>query len=345
MASESWIRTTTRPHCALCGQLGEPLYAGLKDQLFNAPGMWRLVKCPGRQCGLVWMNPMPLMEDLGKAYQNYYTHEGCMPESSRNFLKRAYEEMKSGYFNLRYGYPIEPEHSILSRLGWLFYAFPVRRGGLDSEVRYLHTCPGGRLLDVGCGSGDWLAKMCLLGWDARGLDFDAEAVAAATRRGLTVSLGPLEAMCYPDESFEAVTLNHVIEHLPDPFATLIECLRILKPKGDLILVTPNSDSLGRRLFKAAWRGLEPPRHLHLFSPRSIQASLERAGFSHFEVRTVPSGYLLLHSLGLWRHPTEPARQFSFMLKAVSYLLTWLELIMLLVRPETGECLVVRASKS
>jgi SAM-dependent methyltransferase len=344
MTSDASIRTTARPQCALCGQLGESLHTGLEDRLFGILGKWRLARCSERQCGLIWMDPMPLAEDLGKAYHSYYTHDDRAAIGPESSLKRAYLAIKRSYLASRYGYRAGLKHGVSSSLGWLLYLLPIRRGGVDSEVRYLHARPGGRLLDIGCGSGAWLSDMRNLGWEVRGLDFDAEAVAVALRRGIEVDHGPLEAQRYPDESFEAITLNHVIEHLPDPFSTLAECRRILKPGGRLVVVTPNSASLGHRLFKEAWRGLEPPRHLHLFCPGSMRVSLEGAGFSHFEVRTVCSDYLLMHSLGLWARLAEPGRQLPLGLKAVSYLLTRLEAAMLAARPEVGECLVVQATK-
>ena len=344
LTSAPSIRTTARSQCALCGQLGEPLYTDLEDRLFGVLGKWTLARCSERRCSLIWMDPMPIEADLGKAYHSYYTHDDRAAIGPENLLKRAYVAIKRGYLASRYGYHAGSKRGVSRCLGWLLYLFPIRRGGVDSEVRYLCARPGGRLLDIGCGSGAWLSDMRDLGWEVRGLDFDAEAVAVAVRRGIEVDHGPLEAQRYPDESFEAITLNHVIEHLPDPFATLAECRRILKPSGHLMVVTPNSASLGHQLFKEAWRGLEPPRHLHLFCPSSMRAGLERAGFSQFEVRTVNSDYLLMHSLGLWARLAEPGRQLPMGLKVVSHLLTILEQAMLVARPELGECLVVQAPK-
>lgn len=347
MTSDTIIRTTKQSHCPLCGQLGKPLYSDLKDQLFGAPGIWQLAKCSERQCGLIWMDPMPLAEDLDKAYQSYYTHNCHACESPKSLLKRAYIAIKDNYLASRYGYHAGTKRGISSCLGWLLYFFPIRRGGVDGEVRCLPARPGGRLLDIGCGSGEWLAKMRGLGWEVRGLDFDAEAVAVAARRGLAVDHGSLEAMHYADESFDAITLNHVIEHLPDPLMTLVECYRILKPGGHLMVATPNSDSLGHLLFKKAWRGLETPRHLHLFNSKSMRASLKRAGFRQFEVRTGNSDYILIHSLGLWAHHAESGRQLQLPmgLRIVSRLLTILEQVILAVRPEAGECLDIRVWKS
>ena len=340
--SSPLIRATTKSRCALCGNLGEPLYSNLEDKLFGVSGMWGLARCSDRLCGLVWLNPMPLAEDLKLAYRDYYTHAGPTPARHENVLKRAYRAIKRDYLGSRYGY--RTQRVPLGSWGWLLYLFPLRRTGVESDVRYLAAVPGGRLLDVGCGSGAWLADMRELGWEVRGIDFDAEAVVVAARRGLAVDRGSLEQQCYPDATFDVITLNHVIEHLPDPQATLAECLRLLTPGGHLILVTPNCDSLGHLLFKQAWRGLEPPRHLHLFCPNSMRKGLRRAGFSQFEVRTVNSPYILRGSLSLRVRLAEGGRHLKALLSTTSYLLALIEQAMIAVRPDLGECLVVRATK-
>ena len=92
------------------------------------------------------------------------------------------------------------------------------------------------------------------------------AVQVARQRGLEVDCGAVEDQRYPAAAFDAVTLNHVIEHVPDPLATVAECRRLLKPGGRLLMFTPNAGSLAHWMFGRDWRGLEPPRHLHLFAP-------------------------------------------------------------------------------
>lgn len=345
LASAHSIRTTPRLHCALCGQLGEPLYTRLQDRLFGVLGTWRLGKCSNPRCGLIWMDPMPLAEDISNAYHSYYTHDDRAAAGPEGPVKRAYHAIKRGYLASRYGYCIRSGRDVWSRLGWLLYLVPIRRGKVDNEARLLTSRPGGKLLDVGCGSGAWLSDMRDLGWEVRGLDFDAAAIAIAIGRGLQVDHGQLETQRYPDESFDAITLNHVIEHVPDPFATMAECCRILKRGGQLIVFTPNSASLGHQLFKESWRGLEPPRHLHLFCPNSMGAGLSRAGFTHFEVRTMNSAYVWQHSLDLWAGHADARQHRRFRLKVWALLLTLIEQAMLVLRPDAGECLAVVATKS
>jgi len=80
-------------------------------------------------------------------------------------------------------------------------------------------------------------------------------------------------------------MNHIIEHALDSIGLLAECRRILKAEGKLVVVTPNIKSLGRSVFGKAWLHWDPPRHLFLFSPKSLRACAERAGVGIEDLRT------------------------------------------------------------
>jgi SAM-dependent methyltransferase len=167
--------------------------------------------------------------------------------------------------------------SALSRIGPL-------RAIVCGSVRWLEACEGGRLLDVGCGNGSFLDQMRQLGWDVTGVEPDGAAVTVAREKlGLRVFEGSLEEAGLPGGHYDAITMNHVIEHLPDPIVTLKECHRVLRPGGKLIVATPNINSMGSQVFGEHWRGLEVPRHLHLFCPQSLRMAAERAGL---EVRAL-----------------------------------------------------------
>jgi len=113
-----------------------------------------------------------------------------------------------------------------------------------------------------------------------GVEPDPEAVKGAQAEfGLNVFHGTLEEACLQSGYFDAITMNHVIEHLADPVGTLKECCRVLKPGGELVIVPPNIVSLGHKIFTRGWGGLEPPRHLYLFSPGTLSACAQRAGLN------------------------------------------------------------------
>lgn len=84
-------------------------------------------------------------------------------------------------------------------------------------------------------------------------------------------------------------MTHLIEHVHDPVGLLKECLRVLKPGGSLVAITPNVESLGHKVFRESWRGLEPPRHLQLFSLRTLRTCTERAGLQINRLYTTARG--------------------------------------------------------
>jgi 2-polyprenyl-3-methyl-5-hydroxy-6-metoxy-1,4-benzoquinol methylase len=343
--NDSQMGSAPCPKCRLCGNPGDFIHQDEPDRLFTAPGKWSLRRCANPGCRLVWLDPMPLSEELWKAYRQYYTHAAAQNRNANATLRQLYRRMKSGYLAVKFGYAVPPQSWLDRWLGRMLYLFPLRREDLEAEVRFLRAKPQGRLLDVGCGSGDWLLWIRQLGWEAEGLGFDEAAVRVATERGLTVRQGVLEGQGYAAGSFDAVTLNHVIEHVPDPLATVRECARILKPDGQLIMFTPNTASLGHRLFQRHWRGLEPPRHLHIFCPQAMEAMLRSAGFNRVLVRTLNSDYVWRQSLALWRGQNPIGARPGRGAKAAALLLTLGEQACLLLKPGMGEFLGVQASKS
>ena len=150
----------------------------------------------------------------------------------------------------------------------------------------LNGADRGKLLDLGCGNGRFLALMRDAGWDVRGVEPDPAAAKVAQEQfGIPVIVGPLEDARLPAESFDAITLSHVVEHVYDPIALLSECRRLLKPKGRAVIVTPNIRSLGHQKFGSSWRGLEPPRHLLIFSLTTLRVCCEKAGLHVQILRT------------------------------------------------------------
>lgn len=271
------IRTHACPECYLCGARGNELYGGLTDRLFGAPGVWNLKQCPDAGCGLTWLDPMPVEEDIALAYRSYYTHQS--DDAGKGMAALAY------------------------RILWGVLA---RATGLIKEKRaiwdrYLGDQSSGRLLEIGCGAGNYLARMRTLGWTVEGVEIDPAACRHARKiNGLTVHQGNLESKGYPNDCFDAIVINHVIEHVFDPVNLLRECRRIVKPGGKVILLTPNTKSWGHRTFKEYWIGLDPPRHVLLFSSKAMGKCAGLAGFEKTEISTSPANaeFFIKGSMGI-----------------------------------------------
>jgi 2-polyprenyl-3-methyl-5-hydroxy-6-metoxy-1,4-benzoquinol methylase len=274
------IRTVARPTCYVCGARGVEQYFGLKDRLFDAPGSWNLKRCSDSGCGIYWLDPMPIEADLNKLYSQYYTHHDEAVHSGPGRLKAILNRANAAYLNAKFGYATSSTNDPLSRLlGVLLRLSPARCADLDFSVFYLPHLPNGHLLEVGCGSGRMLAGMATRGWRVTGIDFDEQAVTNAKNKGLDVYHGVLSSQNFRENSFDAIVMSHVIEHVPEPRELLRECFRVLKPGGTLVVITPNVQGRLHKAFKESWRGLEPPRHLHLFSPAALSRLIVDAGFA------------------------------------------------------------------
>jgi len=276
LADEQWPpdQLEAVPACPVCGVVeGVVLWDGLTDRMFGAaPGTWRLVRCAG--CSSAYLDPRPTPGSIGRAYAVYYTHgdaEDVAPPVALHEVRRG---LANDHLRARWGYDAAP-----ATFGGRHLARLLRLRGatVDREIRHLPARPGGRLLDVGAGTGAAVASLRALGWDAEGLDPDPDAVEVARRAGIKMTHGTLADLDQA-KAFDAITLSHVIEHLHDPAADLVRIHRVLKPGGLLWIATPNLESLGHRRFGRDWAGLDPPRHLVLFSTESLAALLRRTGF-------------------------------------------------------------------
>lgn len=218
----------------------------------------QLVVCHG--CGLGSLNPMPGPERIGEFYPAEY-----------------------------YGSPtakFEPLVEYGVRLG-----ARLRVRTLLSGLEH-----GSRVLDVGCGRGVMLRAMLDLGHEAHGVEITAEAAAGADPRAQIRIAPDLADAEYETNSFDAVIMWHVLEHLPNPSQTLEELRRIIRPGGRLILAVPNFASWQAQRMGADWFHLDLPRHLYHFTPQTLTRLLNRyefdcRGVKHFALLQNPFGWL------------------------------------------------------
>lgn len=284
--------------CPVCSaRTGQTvLYLEKRDKIYpNTPGVWNFYRCEA--CGSGYLNPRPTPESIGKLYEEYYTHTPVQPAdyAQLRLLGKVRRLLANGYRNYRFGLRERPASV------WgvpVMMLIPPYRALLDSSGRHLPKCPKGRLLDVGCGNGDFLQLAQQAGWQAVGVEPDPKAVAIARARGLTVHHGGLETLSAESETYDGITMNHVIEHVHDPRTTLTHCYRLLKPGGWLWLETPNLDAQGHARYGEYWIGLDIPRHLVVFTDRALQQLLTEVGFARIE--RLPYAPLCARVYGLCR---------------------------------------------
>lgn len=271
------------PSCPACGEPSrELLYAELTDRTYlSAPGRWHLVHCPA--CSAAYLDPRPSDSTVHLAYREHYERDtGAPQEDEASRLRRLRLALRNGYLNARYGYRIEPA----SRLGPLVVSLlGHRREQADELVRHLPAPAGrGRLLDVGCGEGSFLAEMQVRGWDVEGIEPSAEGAAAARARGVAVVEGTLAEVTMDAGSLDAITFRLAFEALADPAAALEKCRDALRPGGSLWIATPSLESVAHRRFGADWVFLDVPRSAVLYTPSSLARLLERHGLEVGAVR-------------------------------------------------------------
>ncbi len=281
--SEPWLNSWASNElekvsfCPVCGHSDRIL---LQDNLvdnvfFVAPGCWSLFQCA--HCQNAYLDPRPSLSSIGKAYVTYYTHVSGVdtePYERLNVFRRFRRTLVNGYINYKHGTKYQPANRLGIAIALLL---PRWRHAIAVQFRFLPKPEAGRrLLDIGCGNGDFLNAAQQAGWEVMGLDLDPQA--AALRRGFNVKIGTIDLFDNDSECFDAVTISHVIEHVHEPVKVLRAIYRLLKPGGLLYIETPNVNSNGLRIFGRHWRGLEVPRHLVLFSFDGLVDVLARIGF-------------------------------------------------------------------
>lgn len=268
--------------CPVCGSPERDLlFKGLSDHIFHcAPGEWDMQRC--RACAAGYLDPRPTPDTIHLAYANYYTHEEVGPEHPVTRLGKLRQALGNGYRNRRFGLKLEPRIAIGASIARML---PTMRARIDADYRFITpaAAPGDSLLDIGCGNGDWLARARDAGWDVCGVEPDPMAAAQARKRGVAVR-ERLDDFVSEGRRFERITMNHVIEHVHDPVGTLETCFGLLADDGELYIATPNMDALGVEIYGPSWRGLEPPRHLILFTVAGLIKALTNIGFDRIKLR-------------------------------------------------------------
>ena len=132
-----------------------------------------------------------------------------------------------------------------------------------------------KILDVGCGSGEWLFNKKLRGHEVWGLEVDARAVEVAKAHGLNVVRDFSEL---PDGYFDMVQLSHVLEHTRSPTEMLQAVKSKLAPSGRMEIFVPNAEGAKFRELMPVSRVTDVPRHLHFFSAANMRLLLQKTGY-------------------------------------------------------------------
>lgn len=226
--------------CNFCGSNDGHNYLKVSDHRLDIPGEWDLFKC--NNCGLIYLWPQPDWDELILHYPEQY-------------------------------------HGYLSSKSTILNAF--RRYGLKKRIKSILEFKNsiGVILDIGCASGEFLEEFRnSTGWQVTGLEVVENAIKSAKDKSIPVITEELLNANLDENTFDVVTLWDVLEHLADPSAVLIECHRILKKEGLLVIKTPDPSGIEASIFKEYWVGYEAPQHLFNFPRKVLVDYLYKIGF-------------------------------------------------------------------
>lgn len=234
------------------------------DDRYGEPNRYRLASCA--VCGHVATAPRLRESDLPGLYGSYYPRKNISADDVARVAGKT-------------------KRALAGLVRWW--------NGTDNQGQY-SLCGGEVMLDVGCGSGASLLEARALGATAFGIEADLNVKPIAAALGLTIHFGNLQDHPFPEQSFDLIVMNQVIEHLPDPDQGLRALSERLRPDGRMVLVFPNTGSLWRRLSGSRWINWHIPYHLHHFDMQHFERMVRRCGLQVVRSRTItPNVWTLL----------------------------------------------------
>lgn len=230
-------------HCPVCGSSNiDPLHA-VKDYTVSGKEfvIWQCAACTLR-----FTQDAPDADHIGPYYkaEDYISHT----DESKGMLTTLYKQVRN--------------HTLGRKA-----ALIGRETGLAS----------GHILDVGCGTGAFLHSMKGAGWQAQGIEPDADARNMAMKLyGLEVA-APAALHQFDTGTFDAITLWHVLEHVHDLHSYIERLKALLRTNGRLFIAVPNYQSVDAGVYRLHWAAYDVPRHLYHFTPQAIRVLLHQHG--------------------------------------------------------------------
>ncbi len=274
--------------CPICNSNKNRILFSAKDRAYDLPGYFPVRKC--NQCNLVYLSPRPTNDVLHLYYpRGEYFHIGKNistenVDTSKKVTRLGHfvRVLKQVGYNYQNGY-----RGIILKITRIFYFIFQKYLLRLPHFRVPKYIVGGKLLEIGFGEGKALKRFRLDGWNIAGADIDKDCCEYA-KRVLKVAVLEMNGsnINTSDNSFDVIYLSQTFEHLPDPIASLNEYYRVLKEDGQLIMEFPNFACKQAKRWKSEWRGLEVPRHLFFYTPKTALMMLEKVGYHDIQVMPV-----------------------------------------------------------
>ena len=233
--------------CPVCGTKDFTNFMDVKDY-FLSQEEFTIVKCIS--CGFRFLNPRPTKSEI----PNYYQSEKYISHDSKgtDLISRLYKLAR--YYSVRHKFNI------------------VRR-----------YAQKGKILDIGCGTGEFLNHCRKKGFEVTGVEPNNKAKIYAQSENRIPVEDNLESLQKTPGSFQCITMWHVLEHVHDLHETLSMIKRLLTPDGNLFIAVPNSNSWDAMYYKQFWAAYDAPRHLYHFTGHTLQEIMFR---QEFEIKKI-----------------------------------------------------------
>lgn len=218
------------------------------DRIYNLPGTFTLMRC--NTCDLMRTNPRPTQDTIKFYYPKNY---------------QPYVKSKINKPDL----PLGNTHKILLHL---------QEKILRTYTRVIPHVKPGRMLEIGCASGNYLYRMASMGWEVSGIEFSEEAGNEARKLGYPIHIGPIESAPEPNEKYNLITAWMVIEHVHEPVKTLMRLASWCAPDAWIVVSIPDVSTFWHKLVKNRSFDLQLPTHLFHYTPKIIEKVLSASGF-------------------------------------------------------------------
>lgn len=228
-------------------------------------GTFQIVSC--ETCGFVATSPRPTEAEAYKYYQseNYISHSN----TRKGLINKVYAAVRN--------YSIKKKESLLRE-------FLRQTELVEGDARFdkLNVTP--KLLDHGCGTGEFLNYCKQNGWDATGLEPGDDARNLAIANYNLPVIKETEIVSLPEKSFDAITLWHVLEHVYPLNERVAKLKTLLKDDGVLIVAVPNHNTAEEEAYKENWAAYDVPRHIWHFDQKSMKAVMKNNGLQVVDIR-------------------------------------------------------------
>lgn len=256
--------------CPWCGSEKAQINLWLKDEFLTKED-FHICEC--LNCGLLYTMPRPDKDKIGAYYKSeaYYSHQ----ENKKGFIPKVYERVKS--INLKHKYRLATN-------------------GMQP----------GKLLDIGCGVGDFLHTAEMHGWECIGVEpsEDAKTIAQKRMKGTIITSEELEG--FPDGAFDVITMWHVLEHVDDLKWQVAQLQRLVKPFGRVIIALPNYKSFDGQFYKEHWAAYDVPRHLNHFNRITLSKIFKTSGLELVKMDKLKwDAYYITYLSEQYRHHSLP----------------------------------------